>query len=284
MRTAPNLPGTDTLSPWPTRRKPNRWNDDRWVASWPDRERLTEALSPYLLAAAAARPGQRVCDIGCGGGAPVGSRWPGRGAGGAGGRDRHFGTAARVGPGAGERGGRDNVEFVVMDVQTDALGQEPFDLAVSQLGVMFFDEPTAAFGAIRAPARPGGSLRLRLLAGGGAQPVAHGHGPAVARPAAAVPPPGKCPVAPSPWGTTSTSATSWVARASPTSRARPYDITVRAPASAVGDARCSSSWASRPSIWGRRTASLERHLERFAVGPGEYEYPLAFRVYEAVNG
>jgi len=29
---------------------------------------------------------------------------------------------------------------------------------------------------------------------------------------------------------------------------------------------------------------VERHLERFAVGSDEYEYPLAFRVYEAVNG
>ena len=28
---------------------------------------------------------------------------------------------------------------------------------------------------------------------------------------------------------------------------------------------------------------VERHLDRFAVGPEEYEYPLAFRVYEAVN-
>ncbi len=46
-----------------------RWNDDRWVASWQNRERLTDALSVYVLSAAAARPGQRVCDIGCGGGA-----------------------------------------------------------------------------------------------------------------------------------------------------------------------------------------------------------------------
>ena len=37
-----------------------RWNDDRWVAAWPKRERLTEALTPYLLEAAAAQPGQRV--------------------------------------------------------------------------------------------------------------------------------------------------------------------------------------------------------------------------------
>jgi hypothetical protein len=31
-------------------------------------------------------------------------------------------------------------------------------------------------------------------------------------------------------------------------------------------------------------AAIEQHLARFAVGDGEYEYPLAFRVYQAVNG
>ena len=45
-----------------------RWNDDRWTAAWPQRERLTDAVSPELLRAVAARAGQRVCDIGCGGG------------------------------------------------------------------------------------------------------------------------------------------------------------------------------------------------------------------------
>jgi hypothetical protein len=29
---------------------------------------------------------------------------------------------------------------------------------------------------------------------------------------------------------------------------------------------------------------VERHLARFEVGPGEYEYPLAFRVYDARPG
>jgi hypothetical protein len=28
---------------------------------------------------------------------------------------------------------------------------------------------------------------------------------------------------------------------------------------------------------------VERHLEQFVVGPDEYEFPLAFRVYQAVN-
>jgi hypothetical protein len=29
---------------------------------------------------------------------------------------------------------------------------------------------------------------------------------------------------------------------------------------------------------------VEGHLRRFTVGPDLYEYPLAFRIYEAVNG
>ena len=49
-------------------RETRRWNDERWVAAWPERERLTEALTPYLLASAVVEPGQVVCDIGCGGG------------------------------------------------------------------------------------------------------------------------------------------------------------------------------------------------------------------------
>ena len=64
MRMSPNLYVVAVAN----ERETKRWNHDRWVASWPDRERLTEALSPYLLETADARSGERVCDIGCGGG------------------------------------------------------------------------------------------------------------------------------------------------------------------------------------------------------------------------
>ena len=177
------------------------------------------------------------------------------------------------------------MEFVVSDVQTGGLGPEPFDLAVSQLGVMFFDEPLAAFGAIRAGLRAGRAPRLRLLAGGGAEPVAHGHGAAPVRPAAhASRLRARARWARSASATTSTCATSWAAPGSATSRAPSVEITVRAPASAVVDRSLFGFMGVAAERLEEAEAALDRHLERFAVGDGEYEYPLAFRVYEAVNG
>ena len=45
-----------------------RWNDATWTEHWPKRERLTETVTPMLLAALQLKPGERVLDIGCGGG------------------------------------------------------------------------------------------------------------------------------------------------------------------------------------------------------------------------
>ncbi len=123
-----------------------------------------------------------------------------------------------------------------MDVQTGELGQDPFDLVVSQLGVMFFDEPTAAFGAIRRPCRTGWPVRLRLLARGRAESVAHEHGVAVLRAAAPHAAAGQVPGRDhSRSVTTSTPATCWAPPGSPWCGCAEFDISVRAPASAVGD-------------------------------------------------
>ncbi len=35
-----------------------RWNDENWTAVWPKRERLTDEVTAYLLAAALLRPGE----------------------------------------------------------------------------------------------------------------------------------------------------------------------------------------------------------------------------------
>jgi SAM-dependent methyltransferase len=51
-----------------------------------------------------------------------------------------------------------NIHFVVADVQEEQLPGAPFDVAMSQFGVMFFESPRKAFGNIRAHLREGGRL------------------------------------------------------------------------------------------------------------------------------
>ncbi len=43
----------------------------------------------------------------------------------------------------------DNVEFVIADAQTYAFVPQAFDLVISQFGLMFFDDPLAAFSNLR---------------------------------------------------------------------------------------------------------------------------------------
>ena len=63
----------------------------------------------------------------------------------------------------------------------------------------------------------------------------------------------------------------------------PHETTVRAPADAVVDRSLLQFMGVAPEREDEARAVVERHLDQFAVGPDEYEYPLAFRVYEAVN-
>ncbi len=265
-------------------RETKRWNDDRWAASWINRERLTEALTPFVLTAAAAQPGQRVCDIGCGGGlltimladavAPDG-------------RAVGLDVSAPLLELAGDRArqaGAANVEFVVVDVQTGRLGQEPFDLAVSQLGVMFFDEPLVAFGAIRGMLRAEGRLVFACWQWVEQNPWHLATALRGLLPPPPVPPPGKSPVGPFTLGDDEYVRDVLGGAGFVGVESTDYEITVRAPASAVVDASLLQFMGVEPERLEEAETMVERHLERFAVGPDEYEYPLAFRVYEAVNG
>lgn len=103
-------------------------------------------------------PGQRVVDLGCGSGGTT------------------LELASRVGAGGGvlgvdiademlERGreratqlGVTTVEFLNADVQVEDLGTARFDAAYSRFGVMFFDDPIAAFTNVRRALRPEGLL------------------------------------------------------------------------------------------------------------------------------
>lgn len=135
-----------------------RWNDEQMVASWPKRERFTDRVVPHVVRALQPQPGERVLDIGAGGGRlslAVAERVsPGGKVTGA---DISEGMV-RMATGRAEEAKAKNVAFRVVDVQTEKAPGGPFDAATSQFGVMFFDEPVAAFSSIRKQLKKGGRL------------------------------------------------------------------------------------------------------------------------------
>lgn len=109
------------------------------------------AFADAILAAADPGPTDRVLDIGCGTGILL-ARATARGA---------SGTGVDISPVMIDSA-REHVpgaSFAVADAQTDDLSAGgPFTKVVSRFGVMFFEDPTAAFANIRRAAAPGADL------------------------------------------------------------------------------------------------------------------------------
>jgi len=123
------------------------------------REPLDLQLSPLglrVMAALAARAGERILDVGCGAGQTV------------------VQLAERVGPAGDVVGvdiaprlldlarqraaGQTNVSFILGDAQTCALPARRFDGIFSRFGVMAFADPVVAFGNLRQALKPDGRL------------------------------------------------------------------------------------------------------------------------------
>jgi SAM-dependent methyltransferase len=148
-------------APAPNRDQAALWNDGSG-RTWVEMQALLDkVLAPFerlVLDAGFPGEGGRVLDIGCGAGATT------------------LAMARRLGPG-GACTGLDisapliaaaaarakaermpNATFVEGDAQTYPLGAGSFDAVISRFGVMFFDDPEAAFANIRRAARPNGKL------------------------------------------------------------------------------------------------------------------------------
>ena len=137
------------------------WNTaagQKWAAFQHVMDAHMEPLTDTLLRKAAPQPGEAVLDVGSGAG------------------DTVLRVAGLVGP-SGQVVGLDvsgpllaaahdrltarkftNVTLARADAQVTAWGEQRFDLILSRFGVMFFDDPVAAFGNLRAGAKRGGRL------------------------------------------------------------------------------------------------------------------------------
>jgi SAM-dependent methyltransferase len=137
------------------------WNEDagpKWVQL---EEQLDAQIGPIgeaMLERAAPRPGERVIDVGCGCGATT------------------LSIAERISPGGhvtgvdisqpmlarcrerAQEAGLTNLEFVRGDAQVHSFPAGEANLVTSRFGVMFFEDPVAAFTNLRSALAPDGRL------------------------------------------------------------------------------------------------------------------------------
>jgi SAM-dependent methyltransferase len=145
----------------PNQNQTQLWNADsgaNWVRLQPVLDALFEPVADEVVRTGFPGEGGRALDIGCGVGATA------------------LAMGRRLGPSGHVLGvdlsapmlaaatarARDedltSVSFAVGDAQTYAFELGAFDAAISRFGVMFFDDPVAAFANIRRALRPGGRL------------------------------------------------------------------------------------------------------------------------------
>ena len=118
-------------------------------------DRQLAPVTETLLESAAIEPAHAVLDVACGSGATalVAAR-RGRKVLGVDISEPLLAVAAQ----RARLAGLDNVEFTVADVQTHDFGAGGFDVAVSQFGLMFFDDPVRAFSNLRGALAPDGRI------------------------------------------------------------------------------------------------------------------------------
>jgi SAM-dependent methyltransferase len=150
----------------PSNAQAEYWNSPAarpWAEQHERQDRALAKLTTVALDLAAPEPGAHVLDIGCGSGTTV------------------LALAARVGPRGHVLGadisehsvaqarariaaaGLQHAEVILADVAAHPFIAGSFDLAFSQLGVMFFNDPTAAFANVHRAMKPAGRLTLAVF-------------------------------------------------------------------------------------------------------------------------
>ncbi len=143
------MPNQDQIEYW------NRTGGQRWVDHRHQLDRVLAPMTQGLLEASAPLAGEQILDVGCGTGSTTVEVARSVGA------DRVVGldVSEVMLEGARQRAEEAGVvpTFLRADAQTASLDEGAFDLVMSRFGVMFFDDPVAAFanlhGALRHPGR-----------------------------------------------------------------------------------------------------------------------------------
>jgi SAM-dependent methyltransferase len=148
-----NIPNVEMAAAW------NGVAGQAWVDEQQLLDRTFEPIQELLAEAAAARGARAVLDIGCGSGATtlaVARRLGARG------HATGVDISAPLVAVAQARARREgvNAQFIRADAQTHDFEPASFDLMISRFGVMFFDDPVAAFANLRRAAMPACSLQL----------------------------------------------------------------------------------------------------------------------------
>ncbi len=156
---------TDAAHPHADALKYEDWGGEmgaRWLANLKGFEGTIAPVGEALLARAAFAPGERVIDLGFGGGATT------------------IAIAEAVSPGGtvlgldispdltsaatrrAQQAGIDNARFQCGDAATVTVADGPYNRLVSRFGSMFFAEPVPAFANLRAMLKPGGRMDLAV--------------------------------------------------------------------------------------------------------------------------
>lgn len=135
----------------------------RWLASLDRFEGMIAPIGKALLARAAYAPGERVLDLGCGGGATTLAIAEAVGSEGAAlGLDIAPMLIEQAEARAAAAGS--TARFVCADAATATLDEPPFDRLFSRFGSMFFEAPVPAFANLRAMLAPGARIDLAVWA------------------------------------------------------------------------------------------------------------------------